>query len=54
MSLTQREAEELALQTGSKCVGLTQSVAVASDQQYYKQAGKQTLTLRMFFKIVWG
>ena len=24
------------------------------DQQYYKQAGKRTLTLRTFFKIVWG
>ena len=25
-----------------------------ADQQYYKQAGKRTLTLRTFFKIVWG
>ena len=24
------------------------------DQQYYKQGGKRTLTLRTFFKIVWG
>ena len=24
------------------------------DQQYYKQAGKRTLTLHTFFKIVWG
>ena len=24
------------------------------DQQYYKQAGKRTLTLRTFFKSVWG
>ena len=25
-----------------------------ADQQYYKQAGKRTLTLRTFFKIVCG
>ena len=24
------------------------------DQQYYKQGGKRTLTLRTFFKFVWG
>ena len=26
----------------------------AFDQQYYKHGGKRTLTLRTFFKIVWG
>jgi hypothetical protein len=31
-----------------------ETTAFRYDQQYYKQAGERTLTLRTYFKFVWG